>query len=160
MSSKALYALVLPVALSMALELGNMTQKGELQRLWAVAKQTDLTFNLVSSSTRTHASIATFHWTLPTVSPPAALSNHRNRVIRISTYPTALITAVLCCCCAGQRSGLQQCALGCASDFPPAAVPARVPGRLLLLPGPGKVTRGPGSLAGWLFRSSSSTRCL
>jgi hypothetical protein len=59
MSSKALYALVLPVAMSMALELGNMAQKGELQRLWAVAKQTDLTFNLVSSSTRTHDRIPT-----------------------------------------------------------------------------------------------------
>lgn len=50
MSSKCLYALLLPLAVSMALELGNMAQKGELQRLWTVAKQTDLTFNLVSSS--------------------------------------------------------------------------------------------------------------
>lgn len=76
MSSKALYALVLPVALSMALELGNMAQKGELQRLWAVAKQTDLTFNLVSSITRTHASISASPGTLPTVAPPAALQKH------------------------------------------------------------------------------------
>lgn len=49
-SSKGLYVLLLPIAVSMALELANMAQKGELQRLWTVAKQTDLTFNLVSSS--------------------------------------------------------------------------------------------------------------
>lgn len=48
-SSKGLYVLLLPIAVSMALELANMAQKGELQRLWTVAKQTDLTFNLVSS---------------------------------------------------------------------------------------------------------------
>jgi hypothetical protein len=46
-SSKSLYVLLLPIAVSMALELANMAQKGELQRLWSVAKQTDLTFNLV-----------------------------------------------------------------------------------------------------------------
>lgn len=48
-SSKGLYVLLLPIAVSMALELANMAQKGELQRLWTMAKQTDLTFNLVSS---------------------------------------------------------------------------------------------------------------
>ena len=50
LSSKCLYALLVPIAVSVALELGNMAQKGELQKLWTVAKQTDLTFNLVSSS--------------------------------------------------------------------------------------------------------------
>lgn len=48
-SSKSLVVLLLSMAVSVALELANMAQKGELQRLWAVAKQTDLTFNLVSS---------------------------------------------------------------------------------------------------------------
>eukprot|EP00878_Enallax_costatus_P014609 GHUV01015283.1.p1 GENE.GHUV01015283.1~~GHUV01015283.1.p1 ORF type:complete len:172 (+),score=22.73 GHUV01015283.1:244-759(+) len=41
--------LLVPVAASLVLELGNMYQTGELTRLWEVAKQTDLTFNLVSA---------------------------------------------------------------------------------------------------------------
>lgn len=34
--------------LLLQLELGNMYQQGDLTRLWSVASQTDLTFNLVS----------------------------------------------------------------------------------------------------------------
>lgn len=47
--------LLLSMAVSVALELANMAQKGELQRLWDVAKQTDLTFNLVSSRDESHS---------------------------------------------------------------------------------------------------------
>lgn len=36
------------------LELGNMYQSGQLTQLWEVAKQTDLTFNLVGLSSAQH----------------------------------------------------------------------------------------------------------
>ncbi|WIA44626.1 hypothetical protein OEZ86_007343 [Tetradesmus obliquus] len=41
--------LLVPLAASLVLELGNLYQTGDLSRLWVVAKQTDLTFNLVSA---------------------------------------------------------------------------------------------------------------
>eukprot|EP00878_Enallax_costatus_P003978 GHUV01004200.1.p1 GENE.GHUV01004200.1~~GHUV01004200.1.p1 ORF type:complete len:146 (+),score=15.43 GHUV01004200.1:262-699(+) len=39
---------LLPLAASLVLELGNMVRTGELIKLWSVASQTDLTFNLVT----------------------------------------------------------------------------------------------------------------
>eukprot|EP00877_Chromochloris_zofingiensis_P010954 jgi/Chrzof1/6111/Cz17g10060.t1_LCKAS5[v5.2] len=44
----AITLLLFPLAASLMLELGNMYQQGDLTRLWSVASQTDLTFNLVT----------------------------------------------------------------------------------------------------------------
>ncbi|KAF6264839.1 FAE1/Type III polyketide synthase-like protein-domain-containing protein [Scenedesmus sp. NREL 46B-D3] len=41
-------AILLAIAASLTLELGNLLRTGELIRLWSVASQTDLTFNLVT----------------------------------------------------------------------------------------------------------------
>jgi hypothetical protein len=46
---------------SVQLELVNLLKNGDLARLWAVASQTDLTFNLVSTMSRLAAFISLSH---------------------------------------------------------------------------------------------------
>jgi hypothetical protein len=51
-------AALIPIAASLVLELLNLAKNGELIRLWAVASQTDLTFNLVRPDTSASSSAA------------------------------------------------------------------------------------------------------